>query len=181
MQKISFSLIALNVLVSVSCSQDKIPVIDPDLLIGEWELEELDYYSSSFKTIDSVLYLTDYTRTVTDLNMRVNFESSSKYTAQGAYTMIFWFTQNGTTIEAPTAENVNSSGKYLINGSKLLVYPMGVQSYSDPISLIHEMDITILELTPKRLVLHGYSEPRPETENTYGTGISESLQIYTRE
>lgn len=181
MRKIRCSLFVLFISISVSCSHDEIPVIDPELLIGVWELKELDYYSSSFKTIDSVLYLMEYTRTYTDLNLKVRFEGSKKYTVFGNFTMIFSATENGRNISYSHGQYLDNPGRYEVKGNKFFTYPVDPTSYLDPIYLMYQMEVTILELTPKRLVLYSYSPPRPETENTYGSGQSEGLQVYTRE
>ncbi len=174
-------MVVLLLTISVSCSHDEIPVIDPELLVGEWVLEELDYYSSSFKTIDSVYYLTEYTRKFTDLNLKVSFDGSNKYTALGSYTIIFSSRQNGTTITFPYHQDVANPGNYEVRGNKFFTYLHGSVIYPDPISLLYEMEVTILELTPKRLVLYSYSPPIPETEHTYGAGQSEGLQVYSRD
>ncbi len=157
------------------------PVIDPDLIIGEWKLEELDHNSSSFKTGDTVYYFTEYSRGVTEPNMIVSFDNSNKYTALGNFTMIFSFTQNGRTITDIDRKYINNPGKYEVRENKFFTSPIGSIYYPDPISFLNEMEVTILELTPKRLVLYSYSPPRPETDNTYGSGQSEGLQVYSRE
>jgi hypothetical protein len=181
MQKIKCSLAGLFLIISLSCTHNVMPVIDPDLIAGEWKLEELDLYSSSFKTGDTVYYFTEYSRGVTEPAMKVSFDNSNKYTALGNFTKIFSFTQNGRTITDIHRQYINNPGKYEVRENKFFTSPTGSISYPDPISFLHQMEVTILELTPKRLVLYSYNPPRPETEHTSGSGQSKGLQIYSRD
>lgn len=181
MKGIKFIMLVAALVTCISCSEENNdPEVNQGILLGEWQLEEMNYSGTTSVAGDGQTSTVSYAAEAIDINAQVTFTDASNYSTKGSYTI-----RMHTTVEGETAvqnfpyTNINGSGTYRIEGNKIFTNP-GTPSTSDQEFLMDSSEGTLMELTENRMVIFIEEEVNSTVENMELNVTYEVIQIFSR-
>ncbi|MBX2843112.1 MAG: lipocalin family protein [Flammeovirgaceae bacterium] len=145
MKSLKFLFYVLVTSILVSCSEDEPATPDQGMIIGSWELSEVDYDGTTTTTFNGQSSVINFTGEGKNLNNEIKFtENPNEFTVSGTYDVELKMDYDGTeVISEINGLSFANSGEWEIDGDKLYI--------TDDVSAIKEA--TIKELSEEKLVL----------------------------
>jgi len=95
---------------------------DEDLLVGTWELSELNYAGNISTSDGSLTLSSDFSGSASDITTTITFNADGTYTTSGSHTLEFEFDFGGNPqTQTITYEAFLDSGTWELDGSTLTV------------------------------------------------------------
>lgn len=141
--------------------------VDESLLVGEWNLEEYNYTSSTTITQGSETYSSSDVGEATSLDARVIFTNDT-YQTEGSITFQVTTTMEGQPSISTVPMNAHDSGTYTLEGNKIKI----LNSVQREAGALAANEATVVELTANRMVWS-----IAETVTTEMEGMSLEIEI----
>lgn len=164
-----------------SCSNDNNdPEVSSEMILGEWNLEEMSYSGTSTATMNGQTSSLVYAAEAIDMDAQVIFNDQSNYSTKGSYTIRMTTTMEGSTdVQDHLISNANATGTYRIEGNK--IYTSANQpADSEQEYLMDTGEGTIMELTGNRMVIFSSEEVNTTSDGMALEVTMELIQILSR-
>lgn len=151
-----YSILAFLFFSLISCSgEDEIPSVNTSNLLGEWQLQDINYTGTSSFNFNGTSMSTSFTGELMESNVTVTLKDDNTYTSAGNYKIKITSNTNGMTdVQEVPISNLDGSGNYSVNGNIFSTSEEDVSvDASFSISPMGISEAVITELTPNRLVL----------------------------
>lgn len=153
-----------------ACSNDDDnPGVEAAAVVGEWNLDEYNYTSSTTVTQGENSYSTVGVGEAINLDAQMILNNDNTYQTEGSYTIKLFTTYNGETSQSNSNYYLDGTGTYRIEGNKII---LGDQQQTGMDESISFSEATIVELTANRMVWS-----LDDTVTTEMEGMSVSISV----
>lgn len=165
----------------ISCSNDdNDPEVDSGMILGEWQLDEMNYSGTTTVTMEGQTSSISYEAEAIDMDAQVIFNDQSTYSTKGSYTIRMTTNMEGyTDVQDYPFSNVNGTGTYRLEGDKIFTNA-DIPAGSEQEYLMSSGEGTIMELTENRMVIFNSEEVTSTTDNMEMEVTLELIQILSR-
>lgn len=177
MKTFKYFLATLAFVTLLSCSgDDDSPTIDASLVVGEWNLDEYNYTTSTTVSQGGESYTATGIGEATNLDARLIFNNDNTLQTEGSYNIKLSTTAEGETSVSNTPINLDGSANYRIDGNKMTITNAQQTGVED----VGFNEVTIVELTASRMVWSLEETITTEIEGMTLSMAVEAMQVFSR-
>lgn len=159
----------------ISCSENEQPPEEASsLVVGEWNIEEINFTGTSTVTEGGQSLTCEYTGHASAMEMTMIYDSDNNYSIQGKYNIMVITILNGdTNSDLQVYPHISTTGTYSIQ-ENILVTTANWSPGKDPVYPLASFEGAIKELTLNKMVL--FIE-KQESSIVNGTQIENNYQM----
>ncbi len=164
----------------ISCSDnDNDPEVNSGMILGEWQLEEMNYSGTTSMTMEGQTSSLVYAAEAIDIDAQVIFNDQT-YRSQGSYTIRMSTTMEGNTqVQDYPFSDISGTGTYNIEGNRITTDP-DLPPGSEQEFLMEGGEGTIMELKENRMVIVNSEEVTSIVNGMEMEVTMELIQIFSR-